>query len=154
MTEEQLMAVARDLEVSWPTWYRVIVLQLAEASQGTHGRSLPGGFLYANPSQIIKDTLHYRRGDLSLYSETPQGLQQVDWPHSMVVVGNTGDGCITVDTASEEALFYNIYKENYTLQPFIRVTELADSPEAFARMLIEHDTERASKRADRRRSRR
>lgn len=147
LTPQSFDLLATELRVQWPNWYRVLVLALLQRSR-PHGDWLPGGFLFARPWLIYRDTEDYRTGGLKLFREaaSANALEPMPWAPSFVIVGHHGDGSIVLDAADDRQMLYDIYKETYSLRPFLNVQEVAESPQAFAAILHAADEQRANRR--------
>jgi hypothetical protein len=141
LTPEMFDSLGSCLGVRWPQWFRELILGLIKEPLEDL-TWLPGGFLFIDPEMMKRDTGHYRDGRLQLYQavpEDPRVLQPMPWPKSFVIVGHYGDGAVVVDTSSEDPVIYDIYKESYTLRPFLRMTDHARTPAEFASVIIDWD---------------
>ena len=135
--------LASALGVQWPDWYRRFVLTLLERPIGPWGW-LPGGFIMGELWIVWRDNKYYRTGSGQLYTRpTPDGPRvAVSWPKSYAIVGSCGSGDLLIDTASDDWIIHNIYKEDYCLVPFLNLRDHATSPEEFAKQIIDHNDRR------------
>jgi len=134
LTPELFESLATALSVCWPDWYREIILGLLRSPPAYAQRWLPGGFLFASPYLVYEYTTSQRESGMNRWS-SERNLEQVPWPENYVIVGHCGDGAIVIDTASQKPILLNLYKEDYTLRPFIDLAELKKSPSEFAEQL-------------------
>jgi len=131
-------ALSTVLAVQWPEWYRVVVQTLLERPP-EWGDWLAGGFLYARPCLVCRDTASYRSGKLRIHRHGTFDdtlLPVTEWSPSYVVVGGTGSGFILIDTSRESPQFLIIDKDTYAISQFLDIAQVASSPESFARTLL------------------
>ena len=102
LTQDLFERLGNALSVTWPKWYRRLVLTLLNAPV-IHGDWLPGGFLYRRPLLVYRDTIDFRDGRLRLFRRASEA--DAPLPPSLIVVGHCSEGAIAIDTISKIKFF-------------------------------------------------
>jgi hypothetical protein len=140
MTPASLEALSAALSVRWPQWYPPFVLELTKMPNAVRPFWLPGGFLFASPRRAYEETMSYRRGQ-QFFSGAPSiDAAGPAWPaHPLptqyIVVGETGEGAVLVDTSSQLPRLLWLDKEGYWRQPLIDFPAEGKTPAEVARAI-------------------
>jgi hypothetical protein len=141
MTPESLDALADALSVRWPDWYPAFALELATKPNQSRPFWLPGGFIFASPRRAFEDTIAFRRRERFFSGAPSVSVAGPEWPgrplpDRYVVIGETGEGPVIVDTADEAPRLLWLDKEGYWREPLIDFTAQGKTPVEVARAIV------------------
>ena len=141
VTRESLDTLADALSVRWPDWYPAFALELATKPNDSRPFWLPGGFIFASPRRAFEDTIAFRRGERFFSGAPSIGQAGPEWPgrplpDQYVVVGETGEGPLIVDTANDAPVLLRLDKEGYWREPLIDFTAQGKTPVEVARAIV------------------